>query len=433
MNLARYDTPPAVARILCRHLPKTLKCLLDPAIGSGTLLVPALKVIARQQGRVIGVDIDQKALQEAKHTLASEREVDFTLICKEFVRWSMTKAVHRDLANHFDCIMMNSPFMGKVEDWVPLDISLDNRKAAKRVSIEVAFLYRCLHLLRQGGRLLAVLPASVISSQTNKWIRDELLKNGSIEIVHELPKFCFPAVESRMYLFVYIKGSTKARIEFRNHDLASPKKMVVQRKDLEKSRRLDYSYYESRSKYKSLLQCEDLAWVQLSSLADVIRDRNDLPKEELIHTWCYKDCYWQGSRRRRRKCVLPVTPVRRNDILISRVGRRCSQTIGMARQTAVGCLMSDCVLALRPRKLVDPVNLLFVLRSTFCNIYGEALLERGSGASYVSAHDLNELSIPLLLAKAYPNEYATYRSSCAVNDSTTMQAIEKSIGTQLWQ
>ncbi|OGV59069.1 MAG: hypothetical protein A2283_03775 [Lentisphaerae bacterium RIFOXYA12_FULL_48_11] len=433
MNLARFDTPPEVANILCRHLPKTFKSILDPAVGAGTLLFPALKMIAKQDCKVIAVDIDKTALQQAKANLISNVAIAPKFICDEFVQWSMKKAVQRNLSNYFDCIVMNSPFLGRIKDWISLDLSHDSKQVTRKVPIEVAFLYRSLQFLKRGGRLLAVLPASVISSQTNEWIRNELLINGSIEIVHELPRFSFPKVESRMYLFVYVKGCKKTHIELRNHDITTPKKMILHKNDLDRRHRLDYSYYEVNQKYKSLIQSESLQWIKLSSVTDIIRDRNRLKKDDVIHTWCYRDCRWYRPRKYRSMDKASGIPVRQGDILITRVGRKCSTTIGMIKKNASGCMMSDCVLAIRPKTPSDAMKLLFVLRSTFCNSNGASLMERGSGASYISAHDLGELHIPWNLPEVYKRQYDSYRSAILAGDAVAMLAVEDEIKVKVWQ
>ena len=73
---------------------------------------------------------------------------------------------------------------------------------ARFMPLEAAFLCRALELLADGGRLLAIVPCSVVMSESLQWLREELLSQGAIRFVHELPPRSFPGVDSRMYLLV---------------------------------------------------------------------------------------------------------------------------------------------------------------------------------------------------------------------------------------
>src|SRR4030066_1647259 len=105
---------------------------------------------------------------------------------------------------------------------------------------------KSLLFLRPGGRLLAVVPCSVVSSSKTTWFRQYIMMLGSIDYMHELPKRTFKGVESRVYLMVYTKSNIQESVILRNHDLSRPLNVLISKEDLNVYPRFDYSYIRAR-------------------------------------------------------------------------------------------------------------------------------------------------------------------------------------------
>ena len=158
----RHETPIELATAVSRHAPRHPKSILDPAVGTGVLLEPMLHRHKKTLDQVVCVDTDSAALLEASAKL-SEVFSPITLINEDFLGVCSADSLK------FDCIVMNPPFGGKMAALVKL--ALDGPRC---VPIEAAFVLKAVRLLQPGGRLLAIVPASLVSSLTTQWVRRQL-------------------------------------------------------------------------------------------------------------------------------------------------------------------------------------------------------------------------------------------------------------------
>ena len=62
-------------------------------------------------------------------------------------------------------------------------------------------------------------------------------------------------------------------------------------------------------------------------------------------------------------------------------------------------MASDCVLIVRPGYRVSSVRLLFAIRCLMALDFGPALLERGTGASYLAQGELVNVEVPYGLSR----------------------------------
>ena len=100
-------------------------------------------------------------------------------------------------------------------------------KGYRSIPIEVAFIVRAVRLLNPNGVLLAIVPATLISSFKTSWLRQYLMEIGAVDYVHELPKRTFKGVEARVYLFVYRKSARQRSLVVCNHDLVKPERILI--------------------------------------------------------------------------------------------------------------------------------------------------------------------------------------------------------------
>lgn len=430
-----HYTPVDVARVLAKHAPKVLSSILEPAVGSGILLQPLWKRLSASASNVVCVDEDPEALALLSNN-TSLQGGNLEVICEDFLSWSKKTTSE---ARQFDCVLMNPPFAGKRSAFVELIYSADTIKAKeviKRVPIEIAFVATCVKLLKPGGRLLAILPSSVIAARSSKWLREYLLRVGWVKYVHELPPFTFKRVSARTYLFVFEKYQKQRTLILMNHDLRKPETLRVDGNKLAPDFRFDYGYNYALAALRGLRdRRKNIEWLQLGDVATIRRGEIDSPKgaQNAVHTTNYSNGFWTRMNEKD-KLIRSVTDrgIRTNDLLVKRVGRNCSKTIG-AITNAEGYAASDCLMIIRPRNSEDRTRLLFALRVMLAGEIGSSFLESGAGASYLTAAQLVEIQIPINLDSVYSNTFLRYKLALKQRDFLEVLRLENQARKRLFQ
>ncbi len=426
--MKRYDTPIEVATVLAKHAPKRITSLLEPSVGQGILLEPLLIRSKGYLKKVVCIDIDANILKQVKNKFKPLLGKVLNVLHTDFLEWSLFAICKKRM--RFDCIVMNPPFSGRIKDLVRLDLAEEFPglgKGCRAVPIEVAFIVRALRLLDHGGTLLAVVPATLVSSLRTSWLRLYLMKLGAVDYVHELPKRTFKGVEARVYLFVYKKSAKQKNIIVCNHELIEPVKLIISKDDLNSEIRFDYSFHYAQKWYKRFMTSfPNLEWTKLDDIAFVYRGRVESPfgARNALHTCDYRNGFWHSENRY--KHVLKDTSeegIRSGDLLVKRVGRWCVQSIGKI----VGhekCACSDCLLIIRPKRMEMSSKLLFSLRVLLSAHEGSHLMERGTGATYMSEGDLRKLFVPIGLFRENPIIYTNYQHAIACMQINFMKEIE---------
>lgn len=426
--MKRHETPNEVAVALARHAPKSIRALLDPAVGTGNLIRPLLSRLKASQSEVVCVDIDPEAIGYVSDSYRSELGSDAKFINEDFLTWEAA-----DRFEGFDCIVMNPPFAAKKSCWHLMEIAHhDGQTIARPTPLEAAFLRKSIDLLREGGRLLSVLPCSVVMADSMQWLRDKMLSDGAIRFVHELPPRTFANVESRMYLLVFEKGAPRRTITLLNHDLRKPERITLQLTD-GRSERLDFGFVSARVKLAKLQKRRNLQWTPLRDVADVIRGEIDSPigPQCAIHSTDFSGGFWHASERHDHAIgEKSERRIRRGDLLMSRVGRAASRSLGRGIGiTGMAC--SDCVLIIRPKNYRTSMKTLFALRFVLCHEWIQPLVERGTGATYISHLSLLDLSIPEDLWKRYPAQFRKFEASERAYNSCRASEAIKAVSTQI--
>ena len=404
-----YYTPIDVARALARHAPRRISSILEPAVGTGILLQPLLARLSTDAAKIVCIDQNANALAELNRLRSSLPPGALKAFCSNFLNWSKTA---RNQKREFDCILMNPPFAAKRSEFVDLSYhSVTTGRVVKRVPVEAAFIATALELLKDGGRLLAILPSSVIAADSCRWLREHLLTMGCIRYVHELPPFTFENVSARVYLFVFEKCSNKRTLMLMNHDLAEPEKLRVDSRRLAPNLRFDYGWNHASATLQSLEgNKRRLNWRTLGEVAAIIRGEVDSPKgvENAVHTTCYWNGFWRKPQGKRPTVSTSNRRVCHDDLLVKRVGRNCSKTIGPVLD-ASGYAASDCITIIRTHKPSQRLPILFALRVLLAGEIGGALLESGAGASYLTNAQLLNTKVPVNLASSYPKIFSRYK------------------------
>lgn len=423
-----HETPVQVARLLARHVPRSARTVLDPAVGQGALLLPVVSRLCDGASAVC-VDTDPHVLAVARTKLAGTVQ---TLDC---VHGNFLEAVLSSpklRSRKFDCVVMNPPYGAKKAEWSECDLSSLGSAAQMYLPKELAFAFRAVECLNDGGRLLAVLPGSMVSSGVLAKFRGCLGVAGKFHYVHELPKFTFPGVEGRVYLVVFEKGRANSQIELRNHDLLQPHCMRVRWNELGMGRRLDFGYHHSRQWLAKLVEAHPrLEWRPLSELVEIQRGPRKSPRgpRVALHTTDCKAGLWRvrvGHREAGMK-----SRIASSDLFVARVGRSCFSTLGpLVDFRPVS--WSDCVFRLRATGAVaDSLSLLLSLRLVTGMPAASQMIERGVGATYITEDELGSLYIPTQLGRAYPRLTEAYAQATKAGDTAGMRLLEARMRSDL--
>ena len=399
-----YDTPTHLARRLVRHVPKRLSRLLDPAVGKGALIRPLLSRFERHNTKVVCVDTDSDALGELRDDLR-DREFHGDYVNEDFLTWGIQQ---QPLS--FDCVLMNPPFAGARNDCRTVDFTrstVDLIQPTAPVPVEAAFICVAHRLLAPDGHLLAVLPCSVIMSESLQWLRSFLFRTGSIECVYEFPPRTFKTVDSKVYLFVFKKGSRRPHVPLIRPESERTKRLFLTLQD-EAPHRLDYDFHNGRARLQSLTSNTNLRWTLLGKVARIFRGTvPSAPRPDgVVHSTDFSHGRW------RRPLDEPTIDTTRGriqfgDLLIRRVGRNSHLTLGDARLVA-GLKATDCLFVIRPNVGIASLRLLFAIKSLVGLEWPVRLLERGTGARYFCKSSLEQLPVPLAVPDVYSESYLSF-------------------------
>jgi hypothetical protein len=433
--MKRYETPASLARALARYAPQNLKRLLDPAVGNGLLIEPFKPFFSNKAFEIVAIDTDSRSLKQVDKKYRRNLSSRLTTVHDDFFAWSREWIERKGAL--FDCVVMNPPFAARRKKWrslLGLKKLISFPGIPKKGPIETGFLLAAISLLRKGGRLLAVLPASSVSSPALQWIRTFISAQGAILSVHELPHFTFSALEGRVYILVFEKGGTGEQTILLNHDLHDPEMLPVEKTTVLSMRRWDYGYQQSISKLKKMTAHKLLGWKSIAEIAAISRGTEKTPKigKDIVHTGHYSDGFWKNSafKQTGRLFTQATKAVSVHDILVKRVSRRCSQSFGFGLGIE-GALCSDCVLIIRPKRVAEARRLLFAIRSFMALDFAPSLLERGTGASYLAQSDLSVFEIPANLSAMFPALFKRYVDAIRRKSYASMVRTEKEASQSL--
>lgn len=124
---------------------------------------------------------------------------------------------NREVNCRFDLILTNPPFSVELDNDTKKTVKKDFMFGEKKNS-ENLFIERWYQLLRENGRLAAVLPESVFDTTENKYIRLFLYKYFKIKAVVSLPQLAFEPYTSTKTSILFAQKKTKDEIEKWNHE-----------------------------------------------------------------------------------------------------------------------------------------------------------------------------------------------------------------------
>lgn len=142
---------------------------------------------------------------------------------------------NREVNGQFDLILTNPPFSVQLDNDTKKSVKHDFMFGEKKNS-ENLFIERWYQLLRENGRLAAVLPESVFDTTENKYIRLFLYKYFTIKAVVSLPQIAFEPYTSTKTSILFAQKKTAAEVKAWNDAWESASKeyshLVTQTKNL---------------------------------------------------------------------------------------------------------------------------------------------------------------------------------------------------------
>ena len=186
-----FITPEAIADLV-GYLGANLKPknILDPACGMGKFITSFLKYSKELPSHIKGIDINKTCTEYVSETF----KLNYNVVIESAD--SLSEGTFSD-NEQYDLVMCNPPFGGK---------HLTDRAF---VNTEIAFLEKCLTLLKSEGYLLIVVPEGVLfrSDTITTNLRKKLINEFNLIAVFSLPLFAYAPFTSIKSSILFIQNS----------------------------------------------------------------------------------------------------------------------------------------------------------------------------------------------------------------------------------
>jgi type I restriction enzyme M protein len=202
-GMGQYFTPSQVCKLMVEIVaPKTSDLIIDPFCGSGHFLTLSLAHVRAQNntntrayhefafGKLHGIEKSDRMTRIAMTDMLLNGDGHSNIRCTDalldFRNYSDLKPAS------FNAVMTNPPF-GSLLGAESLQglASFDLAANRKNVPLEVLGLERAVELLRPDGKLAIVLPESIFSADSCRYVREWLQKRVAIRIIIDLPAETF--------------------------------------------------------------------------------------------------------------------------------------------------------------------------------------------------------------------------------------------------
>lgn len=226
----QFFTPRNVVQMMIDVLsPQMEERIIDPACGSGGFLAYTLRhFISNKHNNfyIAGIDKDAFLAKIAKIYLSLIGDDEFHIHCENSLeipnKWDKQTQKNIQLGN-FDVVLTNPPFGAKIpvvgqelleqyhlghvwengDKWIRTNNLLDQQPP------QVLFIERCLHLLRDGGRMGIVLPEGIFGNPSDRYIWEYISGIASVIGVVSLSQETFQPSTHTKTSVLFLKKTTK--------------------------------------------------------------------------------------------------------------------------------------------------------------------------------------------------------------------------------
>lgn len=215
-----HYTPQYLARSIVENciqrvdLSKQTLRILDPACGSGSFLIEALKQLKEKNycGQVIieGLDSSVCAVSTTQFLLNYEKRAVWSEENLEVKIKQVSDSLQEDWDGGYDIILMNPPFvsMELLKDPAEKDAVrqvLAELSMSHRPNQAAAFLYKAIKALAPNGCLGAVLPYSILLFDQYERLREAIHSMSSLQVVAHLGNFVFENALTDVSFMIFTK------------------------------------------------------------------------------------------------------------------------------------------------------------------------------------------------------------------------------------
>jgi len=202
-GMGQYFTPVQVCQLMVEiAAPTSSELILDPFCGSGHFLSESLAYVRLSTpdhtkeyhefafGKLHGIEKSDRMTRIAMTDMRLNGDGHSNIRCTDAL---LDFRNYPDLKREsFDLVLTNPPFgsiLG-VEAFTSL-AKFTLAEGRKKVPLEIVGLERAIEFLRPGGRIAIVLPESIFTAESSKYVREWLLSKLAIRIVVDLPNDTF--------------------------------------------------------------------------------------------------------------------------------------------------------------------------------------------------------------------------------------------------
>ena len=191
-DLGQYFTPRNITSFMVKFLsPEKYSKILDPACGSGGFLLSCYQYFKERDESaysLFGIDINTRIIN------AASLEFLFYNLDNVYLKNSNSLIDLDKLqdfkSDSFDYIVTNPPFGSITDDTEILrNFTLSNYKKDQKT--EILFIERCLHFLKEGGKMGIVIPDSILTNISLQYVRDFVFENSKVLAIISLPSHAF--------------------------------------------------------------------------------------------------------------------------------------------------------------------------------------------------------------------------------------------------
>jgi hypothetical protein len=374
-----HPTPELIISIISKHFPKKKSVILDPAVGDGALISKLLN----SKHSVTAVDID---IEKIKNVSTNS---ELFCINSDFLSLELPK-------EEFDLVICNPPFNGRKSYFYK----------NKKVPIEAMFLARSVDLVKDNGKLIFILPNSVTSGSRLAWFRSDLLNELHLSHSYKLQKFSFQKVEGDFSILVFKKMLSRGDT---NWILKDGSKYSLNLKKL--GNNFSFDAEENVSAHRALINenQNDVEYRAFEESFSVQRGKitGNYKDNQYFHTTGIKfhldnlvNSYLDEEHCAQKSVMCT------GDLFISRVSRNLTQSLSIYKGETKP--FTDCIIKIIANNHNDKLPLFFSLSIALQSAGTKSLIEKGSGAKYLSIKALKKLKIPLNLHLLLPDYYRRF-------------------------
>ena len=240
----QFFTPRNATDLLAEAVePKLGERIIDPACGAGGFLASVVRFwrraghnsesVAEASRQLFGIEKDSYLARLARLHVSMLTRGHPSVVCGDSLSFrSVDESLEGQMPfeRQYDVVLTNPPFGTKIVAATPdvLETFLLGRRwrydkadarwkptqaLRNRVPPQVLFVERCLSLLRPGGRLGVVLPESLLSNKTYRFVVEYLLTESTVSAVVGMPEALFKTsgkggTHTKTCLVVAVKGGS---------------------------------------------------------------------------------------------------------------------------------------------------------------------------------------------------------------------------------